>query len=713
MSAPVRLRGSTYVLLAGLACLAASVQAADPPNESGEVEEAHSDPIIVLGDRRNDASSVLRSGLGPLDVSRAVQVFSRTLLDEVRPETIDDALTLISNVAYQGDTDGRENAFLIRGFQSATVLRDGFRVETFGGVADPELYNLESLEVIKGPSSVLFGESNPGGLVNMRAKRPLARDHAEFAVESGTDGMFSPRFDLGGRLGSERIRFRLVALYRYDDGWRGYDNPNERMFLAPSLHWAITDNTALTLIGEATQDDFQADFGTAVDLDGKLTARIQQVNNHPQDRIDRHQYTIGADLVQRFSDEWYLTARGRHFDGGYEFSALWLPISLDLASFTYVQLALQQEQQNKEDAFQLSITGDTKVVGRNVDLVIGADYRVSTTERSSRLDAGSINVLNWADPDYSRRPPPKALLPLFPALFAAEEIERIGVYASTHVELTEGLKLNLGGRYDSIDRMPLPASPTAPQEVSDFTFQAGAIYSVTDSLSAYAAYSESFAPNSVFDKNNNLLEPERGEGFDVGLKGSGVSGMLSFTLSLFDITKTNVALPDPTTEISDPNPFGFIASAKQTSRGADVDFDLALADNWKIHGGFGYADTEDQGTNIVGAPEFTASLRTSYRFEEGTLEGLTIGGGVRHVGSRLALADPNGDGDSADKVEVDSYTLLDLFVRYEYGERWQLQANLSNVTDERYVLSALNDLDRLVHAGAPFEALFSLTYRYD
>ena len=124
MSAPVRLRGSTYVLLAGLACLAASVQAADPPNESGEVEEAHSDPIIVLGDRRNDASSVLRSGLGPLDVSRAVQVFSRTLLDEVRPETIDDALTLISNVAYQGDTDGRENAFLIRGFQSRKPRSD-------------------------------------------------------------------------------------------------------------------------------------------------------------------------------------------------------------------------------------------------------------------------------------------------------------------------------------------------------------------------------------------------------------------------------------------------------------------------------------------------------------------------------------------------------------------------------------------------------------
>ena len=111
----------------------------------------------MLGERRNDASSLLRSGLRPGDGPWSVQVIPASALEEVRPEAIEDALTLVSNVAFQGDSDGRENAFVLRGFQATAVLRDGFRVETFGGVADPELYNLEALEVIKGPQAVLFG----------------------------------------------------------------------------------------------------------------------------------------------------------------------------------------------------------------------------------------------------------------------------------------------------------------------------------------------------------------------------------------------------------------------------------------------------------------------------------------------------------------------------------------------------------------------------
>ena len=130
-------------------------------------------------------------------------------------------------------------------------------------------------------------------------------------------------------------------------------------FSHPACNWPMSNNTAITLIGEFTKDDYQADFGTAIDLRGQLTAPIAQVNNHPQDRIFRHQYTIGADVVQSLSDQWYLTARARHFDGGYAFSSLWLPISRNLATNIYTQLALQQEQRNNEEALQLSITGNT------------------------------------------------------------------------------------------------------------------------------------------------------------------------------------------------------------------------------------------------------------------------------------------------------------------------------------------------------------------
>ncbi len=527
--------------------------AADAPSDP---KATHSDAIVVLGQRHSDASSLLRGGLEPSEVPGSLQVLPQTLLEEVRPEAIEDALTLVSNVVFQGDSDGRENAFLLRGFQAAAVLRDGFRVESFGGVTDPEIYNLQSIEVLKGPQAVLFGESNPGGLINLRTKRPLNQDHTEFVLDYGTDGLIGAKTDFGGSIaGSDTARYRVIGVYKRDDGWRGYDDPNERFFFAPSVQLTISDNTAATLIGELTEDDYQADFGTAIDLRGELTAPIEQVNNHPQDRIRRHQYAFGADIDHRFSDEWHVTARARHFDGGYAFGSLWLPISLNLATNIYTQLALQQEQQNDENAIQLSITGDTEVWGRHIDLVAGADYRQSTTERITRLDATSLNFLNWANPDYSRRPPDTESLPVAPGFRAGEDIDRVGIFAKTRTELTDAFSVTLGARYDRIERTPLTGSITSAQELSKTSLQAGAMYDLSNTVSVYAGYSESFSPNFFLDKNNRLLDPEEGEGFDIGLKGSALRGFLTLTVSLFDITKRNVALTDPRPHRRTPTPW--------------------------------------------------------------------------------------------------------------------------------------------------------------
>jgi iron complex outermembrane recepter protein len=90
-----------------------------------------------------------------------------------------------------GDNDGRENTFIIRGFEGAPVLRDGFRLETFGGIMDPEIYGLERIEVLKGPDSILYGESNPGGLINLISKRPLKQRHLELELAAGSFGSVS------------------------------------------------------------------------------------------------------------------------------------------------------------------------------------------------------------------------------------------------------------------------------------------------------------------------------------------------------------------------------------------------------------------------------------------------------------------------------------------------------------------------------------------
>ena len=238
------------------------------------------------------------------------------------------------------------------------------------------------------------------------------------------------------------------------------------------------------------------------------------------------------------------------------------------------------------------------------------------------------------------------------------------------------------------------------------------MYDIAPRVALFGSYSESFVPNFSLDKNNDLLEPEKGKGFDIGVKATRLGGFLTLTASVFDITKRNVALPDPSALPTDPNPLGFIAAAKQTSHGVELDFDASLNAAWKLLGAFGYVRSDDRGERIVAAPELTASLWTSYSLG-GKLKGLTLGGGVKFVSERLAIADPNGDGDKRDRVFVDSYALLNLFARYDFGDRWRLQVNLSNVTDERYVLAALNNLSRNVHAGPPFEGFVSLSYRFD
>ncbi len=669
-------------------------------------------PIEVLGEYRNNASSILRNGLEPEEMPRSVQVIPKDLIEEVKPEALEGVLALTSNAAFLGDNDGRENTFTLRGFQETPVLRDGFRVETFGGVADPELYNLDSVEVLKGPDSILFGEANPGGLINMRAKRPLKHDHGEVVLDYGTDGMVSPKVDVGGALGNgHKARYRIVGLYKRDQAWRDYDDPNKRTFFAPSLEWAITEDTAVTLIGEYTDDDYQADFGTAIDLDGDLTAPIEQVSNHPQDRIERHQYTFGADLVHSLSDDWHVNARVRRFDGGYEYSALWLPFELDLATNSYLRVAAQQEQRNKETALQISIAGDTEIAGLTNHLVVGGDYRQSETENSTRFDPSMASFLDWDNPDYSQLPPPASAIPSAEGFYSSDDIDRLGLFAQNHTNLTDKLTVSVGFRHDKIDRTPRPGSASTAQDLSANSAQAGVAYELSDSLSVFASYSESFNPSFDLDKNNNVLDPEEGEGYEVGIKGFGIADRVTFTAAYFDITKENVAVTDPSTAPTDPNPFGSIAAAKQTSRGFELDVEANLTPGWKLYGALGYADTNDSGERIVGAPKYTGSLWTSYRFNTANLRGLTVGGGVQYVGNRLAIADPNFDGNNSDRVFVDGYTLVNLFARYQVDD-WTMQLNLNNVTDERYVHAAWNGLSRSVHAGAPFEAIASVRYRF-
>ena len=691
-------------LTLGISPLASAQDAAE---RSGT---ARMETVEVFANRVVNDTSIGRNLLDVREMGRSIQIIDNSLIETVKPVAIEDILAFSSNISYLGDNDGRENSFVMRGFQSVPVLRDGFRVETFGGISDPELYNINRIEVLKGPDSILYGEANPGGLINMRMKRPLAEDHYEFSLDIGDNPSISPRFDLGGGLGSGTgLRYRLIGLYQHNDGWRDYDNGNERFFIAPSLSWAITDRTLLTVLAEFTEDDFPADFGTAIDADGNLTAPRGQVNNHPQDTIERHARTVGADLAHQFSSQWQAEVRVRYFETGYDYSALFLPFGLDLASFQYLRVPAQQAQDNEEIAAQFNMNGDFMVGGMRNRTSAGVDYRASTVENATRFNPGSAAFLEWRNPDYSEAPPPAADIPLAPGFYSNEDITRVGVFLQNHLNLTEQLMLSAGVRYDDVERDPLQGSSTSSQGYDNTSFQAGLRYDVMETTSLFANYSESFSPNFALDKNSQVLPPETGAGYEVGLKGYLFDERLGYTLAWFDIEKSNVAVTDQSAQPTDPNPLGQIAQGKQTSEGFEVDLTGELTEAWSVLASVGYTDTEDEtGISIVGAADVTASLWTSYR----TNIGLRIGGGFEYVGERLVTGDLDADGNTPDSVWLDSHLLLNAFVGYARG-RWHYQVNVSNLTDKKYVDAAWGGLSRSVHAGADRQVLLSIKYQFD
>ena len=696
-----------------------------PANESqggGGEGTAQLEELVVEG--TDTSPDIGRNTLKLKELPRSVQVISNDVIQTVRPYAIEDVVTLTSNVAFLGDIDGRRNAFVMRGFQNPPILRDGFRVEQFGGVSDPELFNLERIEVLKGPDS-LYGESNPGGLINMVSKRPRIDDHTEFSIEGGSFGSVSPRVDIGR--GTGNVRVRLVGLYKHDDGWRNFTTNNKRIFIAPSLIWNISDATSITLISEYTKDNNQADFGTAISTGGGLTADPGQVNNHPRDTMERRQLTAGFD-IKHDNGPWTVDARMRMFNSGYEYSSLWLPTNFDEKTYLYARSAAKQQQDNKEIATQLNLAGDFEIGQMRNRLFTGLDYRHSETENKSRFSRRSKpSILDWRNPDYSQLPPKESSIPSYTIGYTNDRMQRFGIYLQDHLSLTQYLIVSMGIRYDDFNRDPLKKSVSPAQSKSATSFQGGIVYQFRDNISVYGSYSESFTPNFGLDKNNKPLDPEIGKGFETGVK-AGLSGGLDINAAFFHITKQNVAMADPSALPTDPNPLGSAATGEQRSRGFELDVSGRIGENWQVFGGYGYTDSEvtksnkgDKGLPVVGAPNHTASLLVTYTFNSSILRGLNLSASVQHVGKRLAMVDHSEDSKDKvtgknkvtgrDSVYLSSHTLLNVATTYE-RDNLTLGLNFYNITDKKYVDAASGGLSRSVYAGSPFQVIGSVSYRF-
>ncbi|MEM9452455.1 MAG: TonB-dependent siderophore receptor, partial [Cyanobacteria bacterium P01_E01_bin.6] len=284
--------------------------------------------------------------------------------------------------------------------------------------------------------------------------------------------------------------------------------------------------------------------------------------------------------------------------------------------------------------------------------------------------------------------------------------DRLGIYLQDQIDILDNLILVAGVRYDIVDQdtTNVLADTETNQYDDAVTPRVGIVYQPIEPISLYANYSRSFTPSLATDANGEALEPEEGEGFEVGIRGEIIENRLAATFAYFDITKQNVATADPN------DLFASVATGEQRSRGVDFDITGEILPGWNVVASYAYIDaevTEDNtdivGNQLLGIPKHNASLWSTYEIQSGDLQGLGFGAGFNYVGDR--------QGDLANSFVADSYVLTNAAIFYRQ-DSWQVRLNVDNIFDINFIEAVGRDRTRLIFPGDPLtvRAAFSYTF---
>ena len=655
-----------------------------------------------------DASTATRTDTPLRDLPQSVQIIPQQVIEDRQAISLEEIATNSSGVIFSGNNFGRGADIAIRGFNRSAILRDGFRVYNRAAQGIPETANLERVEIVKGPASVVFGESEPGGLINLVSKQPLSEPFYNLQLQLGNDSFVRLPFDLSGPLTEDaNLNYRLNTLYQYEDSFRDFDNGFERFFIAPTLAWQISDNTDLSFNLEYTNETRPVDSGTAA-IDGEVAdIPRERVLNNPSDKAEREFINTGYTFEHRFNEDWKIRNAFRYISNNYDSDdTLAVPFLINENTGIVTRTFVREER--AEDSFTLytNVEGNFATGKVEHNLLFGIDLNHSQTDLSTRFDPFPLNSSNpnlafidIFDPDYDAfvSPDPEAI-----DFFNNDDVtnDRLGIYLQDKIDLLDNLILLAGLRYDTFDQTTTNnLNDTEVSQDSDAVSpRIGIVYQPIEAISLYSNYSQSFNPQPFLynrSADGTLLEPESGEGFEVGIKGEIVTNRLAATVAYFNITKENVATEDRF------NPFAAVVVAEQQSEG--IEFDLAgeIQPGWNIIASYAYIDseiTEDNNADFVGSrfpniPENSASLWTTYEIQQGDLEGLGLGIGFNYVGER--------QGGLPNSFLVDSYFLTHAALFYN-RPNWQLRLNFDNLFDVNFIQAADTSSARNIYVGRPF-----------
>ncbi|MEM6432430.1 MAG: TonB-dependent siderophore receptor [Cyanobacteria bacterium P01_D01_bin.115] len=675
--------------------------------------------VVVTGEDDNDdyfvpdTTTATRTETPILDTPASIQVIPQELIEDQQATDLQDVLRNLSGITPSGSNANSTTEFTIRGFQNAPILRDGFRQNPLNrGI--PQLADLEQVEVLRGPASILYGAVEPGGVINLVSKQPLEDEFYEARLQIGNRSLIRPQVDLSGPLTEDgTVLYRLNLAYESSEPFQDFDQGNEQFLIAPVIAWRPSDRTDITFRLQYSENEAPTNNGLVAFGDGVVDVPFDTITTSPDDPgIEETSFTLGYDFEHRFSDNWRLRNALQFSDFSNDL-ALRNPFFIDEDTGILGRVPVRQQAETQTYSLQTNVVGEFATGSIDHTLLFGID--LDRTEDAQPAQAGSFGdplPLNIFDPDYDADPDVdfKNLPFLSNFGFSKTTINRLGIYVQDQINLLDNLILVAGLRYDTVEQITAPLldfNETGPETTRNddaITPRLGIVYQPTPEISLYGSYSQSFTPNTGTTAAGDALDPELGEGFEVGAKAELLDGNLFATLAYFNITRRNIATADPN------NLFGSVATGEQRSQGIELDLVGEILPGWNIIANYAYIDaevTEDNtipvGNRLFNVPEHSASLWTTYEIQQGDLQGLGFGLGLRYVGER--------EGDLANSFQVDDYLLTNAAVFYR-RDNWRFALNVENLFDVDYIETTDNLRRAGIEPGDPFTIIGSISVQF-
>jgi iron complex outermembrane recepter protein len=644
-----------------------------------------------------------------IETPQSVSVITTDQVRNQGAESIGAALRYTAGVSgdVNGGSDTRFGGLQIRGFDMTMpgLYIDGLRVPNsnyvhFNGL---EPYGAERLEVLKGPSSAMYGGSGTGGLLNYVTKLPTAQEFGEISVSGGSFNRYQGQFDMGGSANKEgTVLWRLTGVVR--DGETQVDfTKDDRIFIAPAVTFKPNDDTTITILANYQKDragwglQFLPASGTLWPNSGR-TIPVSFFAGVPGfDAFNTEIATAGYQLSHDFSDNitfrqnlryaWQHNLEKVFYGAGYADETAGSYARVGSMSNSYINsFAIDNQLQGKFTTGFLSHT-----------TLVGIDYRNTSFRDTAYSVTTSTPDINVFAPVYGNDWTIGGLTDN-----TAVKQSQVGLYAQDQIKLGR-LSFQLGGRQDFVTTTVDSglANVTASTDASAFTGRAAVIYNFDNGIAPYFSYSESFLPVLATSATGQLLKPETGVQYEVGVKYQPTGLNALFTLAAFDLTRDNVVTYAPPSYTAEQ-------TGQVKSRGVELEGTMSLAQGWNLRAAYAYVDavlTQDP-VNLGKAPPTVplnrASLWSDYTLQSGVFAGVQFGGGVRYVGATW--------GDDANTFKVGASTVLDALIAYS-RDNWRLSLNMTNLADIRYVAACYGAASGCFYAEGR-KAIAKLTYRW-